>query len=103
MKCGTGDYLRVSLIVQGDSEPEISTDRPEVVRLGRVQTFSGAGIEHWYEHGFFADSSIVGAGDANIYVKLNGETVTKSMIHVIDSGNSGNTTEPVSTEHPAEQ
>lgn len=103
MKCGTGDYLRVSLIVQGDSEPEISTDRPEVVRLGPLSGFTGGGIEHWYEHGFFADSSIVGAGDANIYVKLNGETATKFMIHVIDSGNSGNTTEPVSTEHPAEQ
>ena len=99
LNCVSGNYLTVSLIVQGDSEPEISTDKPEVVRLGRVQTFSGGGIEHWYEHGFFADSSIVGAGDANIYVKLNGETVTKFMIHVIDSGNSGNTTEPVSTEH----
>lgn len=89
------------MIAQGDSEPEISTDRPEVVRLGRVNTCTGG--EHWYEHGFFADSKNVGAGDANIYVKLNGETATKFMIHVIDSGNSGNTTEPVSTEHPAEQ
>ena len=89
--------------MQGDSEPEISTDRPEVIRLGPLSGFTGGRIEHWYEHGFFADSTIVGAGDANIYVKLNGETATKFMIHVIDSGNSGNTTEPVSTEHPAEQ
>ena len=100
MKCGTGDYLRVSLIVQGDSEPEISTDRPEVVRLGRVNTCTGG--EHWYEHGFFADSSIVGAGDAHIYVKLNGETVKTYAVHAADLDEIDPSEETDQTENPAQ-
>ena len=100
LNCVTGDYLRVSLIVQGDSEPEISTDRPEVVRLGRVQTFIGGGIEHWYEHGFFADSSIVGAGDANIYVKLNGEIVAVYTIHAEDQNAAAGPEETETQEQP---
>ena len=84
--------------MQGDSEPEISTDRPEVVRLGRVNTCTGG--EHWYEHGFFADSSIVGAGDANIYVKLNGEIVAVYTIHAENQNAAAGPEETETQEQP---
>lgn len=102
LNCVSGNYLRVSLIVQGDSEPEISTDRPEVVRLGPLSGFTGGRIEHWYEHGFFADSTIVGAGDAHIYVKLNGETVKTYSVHAADRDEIEPSEETDQTENPAQ-
>ena len=102
LNCQTGESLWFSLVVQGESEPEISTDRPEVIRLGPLSGFTGGGIEHWYEHGFFVNSSIVGAGDAHIYVKLNGETVKTYSVHAADRDEIDPSEETDQTENPAQ-
>ena len=102
LNCQTGERLWFSLVVQGESEPEISTDRPEVIRLGPLSGFMGRGIEHWYEHGFFVNSTIVGAGDAHIYVKLNGETVKTYAVHAADRDEIEPSEETETTENPAQ-
>ena len=92
--CLTGSWFLIDLVVQGEIKPEITTDHPEIASIV-MEPYTGGEITKWYEHGFFVYCRIVGAGDAIIYVRLNGEIVASYNIHATDQDAAEN---PVDTE-----
>ena len=77
--CYAGMSFDVSAVVNGNTAPVITTDNPAVVRLSQMWEYECGGS--WYSNGYAITAQIVSAGDANILVMLNGETVKSFPVH----------------------
>ena len=77
--CYAGMSFDVSTVVNGNTAPVITTDNPAVVRLSQMWEYECGGS--WYSNGYAITAQIVSAGDANILVMLNGETVKSFPVH----------------------
>ena len=83
--CYTDTYIMINTVFQGRSKPELSTDNPDVFQFyNRCVGYSGGSIKHWSQRGWFWDGRIIGPGDANLYLKLNGEIVRTWTVHAVD-------------------
>lgn len=75
--CHVGALYDFKVVVWGEIPPEISTDNPEVILLNVMKQSS----ENWPNKGYYMESRIVGAGDANVFIKLNGEIKITIPVH----------------------
>ncbi len=80
--CVVGLRYQISASVQGTAMPEFSTDNPSVVQLSSM-SYAGKGIPGVYSPfgTCTVTASIVGAGDAHIYLSLNGVTKQSWEVH----------------------
>ena len=76
-RCYVGTEVSVMSIAYGAEAPELSTDHPEVV----IMKQGGDGILPWYQTATYVRIEVIGAGDANLYVKLRGEVQEIIPIH----------------------
>ena len=75
--CSVGTVFTINAYVQGTMQPEIYTDAPVIVRLKELT----AAPNGWDSTGFSVQGEIIGAGEAHIYVKLNGEIEDVITVH----------------------
>ena len=95
--CYPQSYWEIRVIVQGFSKPELTTDNPSVFQPKELEGFS-SGETDWIRQGWRATGNLVGAGDAHIYLKLNGKIVYTWTVHAYDDAPTP--TEPTPTEPP---
>ena len=86
--CYVGALYDFDVTVWGESMPEISTDHPEVIQLNPMKSYTDV----WPNKGYYIQSRIVGAGDANVFIKLNGELKETIKVHASNKNDPGEDT-----------
>ena len=79
--CAPGANWRINVIVQGWTEPEITTDNPAVVPIGTLSGFYSVNTS-WIHKGYVMTGNLNGTGDAHIYLRLNGTVERLWTVHV---------------------
>lgn len=79
--CAPGAFWRINVIVQGWTKPEITTDNPAVVPIGTLSGFYDINTS-WIRKGYIMTGNLTGAGDAHIYLRLNGTVERIWTVHV---------------------
>ncbi|MBR6376803.1 MAG: RNA polymerase sigma factor [Oscillospiraceae bacterium] len=75
--CYVGTEFSLTSTSYGAEAPELSIDNPQVA----VMKKTGTGIVQWNQSSVCVTIEIIGAGDANLYVKLKGEVQEIIPIH----------------------
>ena len=78
--CYPESSWEIKTIVQGFAVPELTTDNPAVFQPAAFEGFY-SGETTWIRRGWKATGNLVGAGDAHIFLKLNGEVVHTWTVH----------------------
>lgn len=81
--CCSDAYFRIYVMVQGWTAPEITTDNPAVVPIAYVGEYYD-GSTTWIKRGYMVSGTLTGAGDAHIYVGLNGKIEKMWTVHATD-------------------